>query len=163
MTGNPGRRRSQRRPFLKSVRFGIAFGAAITFAFVPGALWIRGTIDSDLRLALLLFGAGATVAGFLTSLLVSQWGATLGGASRLALAVFSLVVLTAGFDALFLYFNYISYFVQWWPDPFTTHWFFTAISTFLGVSYYYATIAVPMLIPVGLPVVLGFGLFAARR
>jgi len=116
-----------------------------------------------LGLALLLFGAGAIAAGFLTSLLVNQWGAGLSKASRLALAVLSLVVLTAGFDALFLYFNYISYYVQWWPDPFTSHWFFTAISTFLGVSYYYVTIAVPMLIPVGLPVVFGFGLIAARR
>ena len=160
---SPDRRASRGRPFLRSVRFGIAFGAAIGFASVPGALWIRGTIDSDLGLALLLFGAGAIAAGFLTSLLVNQWGAGLSKASRLALAVLSLVVLTAGFDALFLYFNYISYYVQWWPDPFTSHWFFTAISTFLGVSYYYVTIAVPMLIPVGLPVVFGFGLIAARR
>lgn len=160
---NPGRSHPRQRTFLKSLGFGAAFGAAIGLAFVPGALWIRGTIDSDLGLALVLFGTGAAIAGFITSLLLYRWGPILGLPSRLALAVFSLVVLTAGFDALLLYFNYISYYVQWWPDPFTTHWFFTGITTFLGVSYYYAAIAAPMLIPVGLPVVFGFALIAARR
>ena len=145
------------------MRFGTGFGAAIGLAFVPGAFWVRGTIDRDLGLAFLLFGAGAALAGFFTSLLLNRLGATLGRPSRLALAIFSLIVLTAGFDALLLYFNYISHYIQWWPDPFTAHWFLTAISTFLGVSYYYAAIAVPMLIPVGLPVVLGFGFLAARQ
>ena len=79
------------------------------------------------------------------------------------MAVVALVVLTAGFDVFFLYLNYISYYAQWWPDAFTAHWFFTGVTTFLGVGFYYVTIATPMLMPFGLPVILGFGFLAARR
>ena len=132
-------------------------------ASVPGALWLRDAIDPDLALALLLFAGGAVVAGFVTALIVLRFGEPLARPARIALAIALLGVLTGGFDSFFLYLHYIAYYVQWWPDAFTLHWFFTAVSTFLGVSFYFASIGAPMLIPLGLPTVLGFGFLIARR
>ena len=155
--------RASRHPILAAAAFAGAYASVIGLASVPGAIWRRGWIDRDLAVALLLIAAGAAVAGFLTALVFRLRRARRGFSARFAAAIFLLIVLTAGFDALFLYLDYIAYYTQWWPEPFSVHWFFTAATTFVGVFFYYAAVAVPMLLPLGLPAVFGFAFFLARR
>lgn len=132
-------------------------------ASLPGALWLRETIGPELGVALLLFAAGATVAGILTVFAIRRFGRSLRFPARIAFAIILLGALTAGFDSFFLYLHYISYYVEWWPDAFSVHWLFTAISTFLGVAFYFTSIGAPMLIPFGLPTMLGFAWAISRR
>ncbi len=132
-------------------------------ASVPGALWLRETIGPELGVALLLFALGAAAAGVLTVFAVLRFGRSLRSSARLALAIILLGTLTAGFDSFFLYLHYVTYYVQWWPEIFSAHWFFTAISTFLGVAFYFTSIGAPMLIPFGLPTMLAFAWALSRR
>jgi hypothetical protein len=136
----------------RAATFAALYGASVGIAGIPGALWLYGGIGSGLRLALILFAIGAAIAGFFAALAIAWWGPRLHPPARFAAAIVLLVVLSAGFDTLLFYGNYISHYVEWWPEAFSAHWFFTAISTFAGVGYYYVALGVPMLLPVGLPV-----------
>lgn len=154
--------RSRRRAFLPAAGFGLAYGAGIGLASIAGALWLRHGIDPDLGIALGLFTLGAALAGFLTALLMI-WAPPRRFAARFAAALVLLLALTTGLDAFFLFVEYAAYYAQWWPPAFSVHWFFTATTTFLGVSFYYVAIGVPMIIPVGLPVALLAALLLARK
>lgn len=148
---------------IRASAFGLGYGLAAGFAALIGALWQRGVIDQDLWLALLLIAAGAAVAGFLTCLLLAWWGRRRSRPARLAAAIVALVLLTIGFDTLLLYANYISYYAQWWPPAFTTHWFMTALTTLAGVGFYFVTIGVPMLLPLGIPLVIAAAFVLTNR
>ncbi len=130
------------------------YGACVGLAGVPGALWLHHGINDRLRLALILFAVGAALAGLLTALILSRFSAGRHHAGRFAAAIALLIVLSAGFDTALFYANYITHYVDGWPTAFSAHWFFTAFATFAGVGYYYVALGVPMLLPVGLPVLL---------
>ena len=137
---------------LHAAIFAALYGACVGLAGIPGALWLYGGIGDRLRLALILFAAGAVLAGFITALLMGWIGPRLHVPGRFAAAIILLVVLSAGFDTALFYANYISHYVEWWPAAFSAHWFFAVLTSFAGVGYYYVALAVPMLMPVGLPV-----------
>ncbi len=147
----------------RSAGFAVIYGAATGIASVGGALWLRHGIDANLRLALLLFTAGAAIAGFLTPLLISWWGRRWPMPARFAAAIISLILLSAGFHTILLFVDYIGYYVQWWPPAFSLHWAFTILTTFAGVAFFYVAVGIPMLLPLGLPVVFASAYFLAAR
>ena len=142
----------RRNAFAHAVAFALLYGACVGLAGIPGALWLHHGINDRLRLALILFAAGAALAGFFAALILSRFAPGRHHAGRFAAAIILLVILSAGFDTAFFYANYITHYVAWWPATFSVHWFFTAIATFAGVGFYYVALGVPMLLPLGLPV-----------
>lgn len=154
--------RKRWRFVLPALTFGTAYGAAVGLGGVIGALWLRHGIEPRLGTALLLFTVGAALAGFLTALVIGRTGMKRRTA-RFAAALVLLIILTTVFDAVLLYVEYAGYYVQWWPPLFSVHWFFTATTTFLGVSFYFVALGVPMIVPLGLPLTLLAALLLARR
>ncbi len=162
MGAEPARARWS-RSFLHASIFAALYGLCIGLAGIPGALWRYGAINPRLTLALILFAIGAAFAGCCTFLALARWGAGLSPSARFAAAIVLLIVLSAGFDAVLFYGDYITYYVEWWPAAFSLHWFFVALATFAGVGYYYLMLGAPMLMPIGLPVLLVAALLLSRR
>ena len=142
--------------------FACAYGGAMGVAAVPGALWLRGSVDSRLGLALLFFAAGAFVAGLLAALTLRLWGRRRARSARFAAAIIVLAILTVGFDAFIYYVHTASYFGKWWATPFSFHWFVTVVFTGGGALFYFMTIALPMILPLGLPVLLAGAAILSR-
>lgn len=143
--------------------FSLAYGLGIGLAYAVGALWIRHGIDPDLAKALALLTAGAVAAGFMVALANGWTGRFNRFSARMAAAIVLLTVLTAGIGTAFLYLEYIAYYAQWWPPAFTLHWAFTAATTFIGLSFYVASVVTPMFLPLGLPMLLVYAVFLAKR
>lgn len=159
-----GRRAGDRRDTLRyALSFGLLYGACVGLAGVPGALLLYHGINDRLRLALILFALGAALAGFLTALALGRYGPRRHPAGRFAAAIGLLIVLSAGFDTVFFYADYITHYVAWWPATFSAHWFFTALTTFAGVGYYYVALGVPMLLPLGLPILFAAAFLLSQR
>jgi hypothetical protein len=156
----PGRSRAA--GFVRHAAFGLAFGAAVGLASIPGALIIRGDIDQRLGFALLLFAAGASAAGLVSSWLLGRRLRSRPRTARLAAAIIVLTFFTCLFCSFFLYLQYISYFAAYWERAFTSGWFESVIFTGAGVTFFFVSLALPMMLPVGLPVLLA-GAFVLSR
>jgi hypothetical protein len=147
---------------LRHLRFAAVYGAAVGIAFLAGAFWLRGGVTDRLGLAIVLFAAGAACAGWGAAWFLARWGTRRPGSARFAAAAIILTVLTVGFDAFFLFLNYSAYFIQWWPTPFTLHWFFNLITTGGGVTFFFIALGLPLLLPLGLPVLFGAAFILSR-
>lgn len=149
-------------PLRSAATFALAYGAAIGLASIAGALLLRRGIEADLALALLLFAGGAATGGFLASLAMAGLARRKPRSARLALSLVALILLTTGFQVVFFYGNYMSYYVAWWGDPFTADWFFPLIITFFGAGFYYLALGLPMMLPIGFPVLIGAAFWLSR-
>ena len=112
---------------------------------------------------MILFAAGAAAAGLVSSWLTGRWWRTRPRSARFAGAVIVLTFFTCFFDAFFFYLHYISYFSQFWADPFTPWWFASLVFTGGGVTFFFVSIGLPMLLPLGLPVLLAASLLLSRH
>ena len=143
--------------------FGGVYGLAVGLAAILGALWFRHSIMPDLALALAFFAVGAAIAGAVSALILNRLPRRIRYGRRLAIAIVSLMVLTTGAHVGLLFAEYASYYAEWWPTAFSGQWFWAALTTFGGVGFYYASIGLPMLLPVGLPALLAFAFVLARE
>ena len=146
----------------RHVGFALLYGAGAGIGSIPGALLLRHDIDRRLGLALILFAAGAASAGLVSSWLMGRWWRSRPRSARFAGAVIVLTFFTCFFDAFFFYLHYISYFSQFWADLFTPLWFASLIFTGGGVTFFFVSIGLPMLLPLGLPVMLAAAYVLSR-
>jgi hypothetical protein len=151
------------RPALRSLRFGFGFGAVIGVAAIPGALWSRHAISPELAEALALLAVGAAAAGFLASQFDRLLPDRRRSGRRLAGAIVLLAVLTTACQVLLLFAEYVPYYAQWWPAPFTWSWWEGVFTSVAGVGFNYGAIGLPMLLPLGLPALLAAAVLLARR
>jgi hypothetical protein len=109
------------------------------------------------------FVVGAIVAGFFAALIMAAIPDRLRQSARYAVALVTLVVLTTGAHVVLLFGQYVPYYAQWWPAPFHGWWLQAVTSTFAGVGFYYGAIGLPMLLPLGLPLLLASAAFLTKR
>ncbi|MCW5696928.1 MAG: hypothetical protein KIS96_09380 [Bauldia sp.] len=153
MTGHKG-------VLLRAANFAAVYAAMVAAAFVGGAFLIRRGIDGRLGTAIILFTLGAFIAGFAAALLHRRWSRGRPATARFALAFLLLAILTVAFDVLLFFVQYASYYAQWWPGfPWVL---FTATFTGLGVAFYYGTLALPLLLPLGVPLLFAASWYLAR-
>jgi len=142
--------------------FGLAFGAAVGLAAIPGALVVRHAISPDLALVIVFFALGAAPAGFLAALIAGRLPSRFTRGRRFAAALLSMMLFTTGAHVILLFAEYAAYYAQWWPSD-AGEWLQAAGFTFGATGFYYAVLGLPVLLPFGLPVVLAFAMFLARR
>jgi hypothetical protein len=153
MTGRKG-------VLLRAAAFAAFYALAVGLAFVAGAFLIRRGIDGRLGTAILLFTLGAFAAGLVTALLGHRFGRKRPTSARFALAFVLLAILTVAADVFLFYLQYISYYAPWWPG--FPHVLFTAVFTGFGVAFYYGTLALPLLLPLGVPLLFAASWYLAR-
>ncbi|MCC6736814.1 MAG: hypothetical protein IT534_11905 [Bauldia sp.] len=82
--------------------------------------------------------------------------------ARLAAALLLLTVLTVGFGAFFLFVAHVTQATSVWGRPFSLHWIGSLIVNSGAALIYTIAIALPMIIPLGLPILLAAAVVAAR-
>jgi len=109
------------------------------------------------------FALGAMVAGFFATLIMAALPHRLRPSSRYAAALVTLMLLTTGAQVALLFAQYVPYYAQWWPAPFHSWWSNAVLSTVAGVGFYYGAIGLPMLLPLGLPLLFASAAFLTKR
>ncbi len=130
-------------------------------AYTAGAALRRG-IEPRLAVAIALFAVGAFVAGVAAAWLTGRRGLARRPSARLAASLLVLTVLTVGFGAFFLFVAHAFQATAAWGRPFTLHWVGSMIVNGGASLIYTMAIALPLIIPFGLPVLLGAAIVAAR-
>jgi len=122
-------------------------------AYLAGAALWRG-IEPRLAVAIALFAVGAFAAGAATAWLMGRRGLERPLSARLAASLLVLTVLTVGFGAFFLFLGHVTNATRVWGDPFTLHWVGSLIVNAGAALVYTMALALPMIIPLGLPILL---------
>jgi hypothetical protein len=114
----------------------------------------RGSIEPRLAIALALYTIGAVAAGLVSAWLLVRWGERRPPSARLAAAIAVLSALTVGFGA-FLLFVAVAVLRQGkWGAPFSLEWIGSMIVNGGASLVYTVALALPMLLPLGIPVML---------
>jgi hypothetical protein len=82
--------------------------------------------------------------------------------ARLAASLLLLTVLTVGFGAFFLFVAHMTQATSVWGRPFSLHWVGSLIVNSGAALVYTMALALPMIIPLGLPILLAAAVVAAR-
>ncbi|MGD9738487.1 MAG: hypothetical protein AB7O56_15540 [Bauldia sp.] len=131
-------------------------------AGVLGALIVRRGIEGDLALALGLFTAGSFVAGIVAGALVRRIGSRLEPRARLAFAVLALMLLTSAAQHIAYFIHYVWYYSGWWGEPLSPGWLEAFVTAYAGSGFYFIALGLPLMLPVGIPVIFAAAIFLAR-
>lgn len=112
----------------------------------------RGAIEPRLALALALYTAGAASAGFVAACLMKRWGERRPPSARLAAAMAVLSALTVGLGAFLLFVAVAIRRQSTWGAPLSLEWIASMIVNSGASLIYTVTLALPMLLPLGIPV-----------
>lgn len=121
---------------------------------MAGALWRRGAIEPRLALALVLYAVGAAAAGAVSAWLLNRWGRDRPPSARLAGAIAVLSALTVGIGAFFLFVAVAVRRQATWGAPFSLEWIGSMIVNSGAALIYTVALALPMLLPLGIPLML---------
>lgn len=145
-----------------ALAFGVLYGLGMGVAGVGGALLSRHRIETDLGVFLGHSAIATVIAGVLAAILAGWLGRNLFPTARVALALLALAILT-GVAQHFVYFlDYASYYATFWERPFTIPWLRSVTATYAGSAFYFVSLGLPLMLPFGVPVVLGAALVLAR-
>lgn len=147
---------------LAGLRFAALYALSVAAAIVAGALILGGAIE-EMWLLIGLFTIGAFGGGLFARLAVSLLGRRMVPTARVALAILALMLFTTACQHVAYFVNYMSYYAAWWPAPFTPDWLRASVSTYAGSGFYFTALGLPLMLPVGLPVLLVAAFLLARR
>lgn len=144
-------------------RFALFYMVAIAAA-VAGDLQLGGHAFGHRALTLLaVFTAGALAAGFSAWLLASLVAGQRPAAARFSAMTASLIVATAGFSALFYFFEFYSYFAAYHDPFYTPRGVAQILITGASAGFQFVASGLRYLVPLGLPILFaGAAYFAAR-